>query len=124
MDVLCKWHVIVKYMLGHDANERFFPIMTCAFWLNIVLQSFVYITYINPQNISLESEEPKILIVAFFFCTIVLLSFAVKNGNRYQKAELWFSHLSVDVKISVKVIVALTMFTSFLALMSWAIFLM
>ena len=62
MEVLCKWHVVVKYLLGHESQEKSFPIMTCAFWLNVVIQSLLFITYIEPNNVSLSSELPKILI--------------------------------------------------------------
>ncbi|MBA6399844.1 hypothetical protein [Colwellia sp. BRX10-4] len=124
MEVLCKWHVIVKYILNHDSKEKFFPIMTCAFWLNIVIQSLLYITYINPNSVSLSSELPKILILAFFFFTIVLFYFAVKNDLRYQRAEAWFTSLSINTSRKIKVIVGTSMLLSFFVLMVWAISLM
>jgi hypothetical protein len=124
MEVLCKWHVVVKYLLGHESQEKFFPIMTCAFWLNVVIQSLLFITYIEPNNVSLSSELPKILILVFFFSSICLLYFAVKNDLRYQKAEVWFTSLSIKTSKQIKIVVGTIMFISFFLLMIWAIYLM
>jgi hypothetical protein len=124
MEVLCKWHVVVKYLLGHESQEKFFPIMTCAFWLNVVIQSLLFITYIEPNNVSLSSELPKILILVFFFSSICLLYFAVKNDLRYQKAEVWFTSLSINTSKQIKIVVGTIMFISFFLLMIWAIYLM
>ena len=109
MDVLCKWHVIVKYILNHDAGERFFPIMTCAFWLSIVLQSIIYIAIINPFGIRLDSNLYEVVIVAFFFYTTALFHVAVKNELRYKKAEDWFINLNKCTSTKLKVWVSTLM---------------
>ncbi len=124
MEVLCKWHVIVKYILGHEAEEKFLPVMTCAFWLNIVIQSLLYIIYIEPNNVSLSSELPKILIIIFFFSSMGLLYFAVNNNRRYQVAEKWFTSLNESYAIQIKIIVGVVMLLSFFTLMVWALYLM
>lgn len=124
MEVLCKWHVIVKYILGHESEEKFFPVMTCAFWLNVVIQSLLFITYIEPNNVSLSSVLPKILIIICFFSSIGLLYFAVNNNRRYQVAEKWFTSLNATYAIQIKIIVGVVMLLSFFTLMVWALYLM
>jgi hypothetical protein len=124
MDVLCKWHVIVKYILNHDAGERFFPIMTCSFWLSIVLQSIIYIAIINPFGIRLDSNLYEVVIVAFFFYTTVLFHVAVKNELRYKKAEDWFINLNNCTSTKLKVWVSTLMLLAFFTFMPLAIFLM
>lgn len=124
MDVLCKWHVIVKYILNHDAGERFFPIMTCAFWLNIVLQSIIYIAIINPFGIRLDSNLYEVVIVAFFFSTTALFHVAAKNELRYKKAEDWFINLNNCTSTKLKVWVSTLMLLAFFTFMPLAIFLM
>ena len=124
MDVLCKWHVIVKYILNHDAGERFFPIMTCAFWLSIVLQSIIYIAIINPFGIKLDSNLYEVVIVAFFFSTTTLFHVAVKNEIRYKKAEDWFINLNNCTSTKLKVWVSTLMLLAFFTFMPLAIFLM
>ena len=121
MEVLCQWHVVVKYILGHGEKEKFFPIMTCAFWLNIVVQSLLYITYIEPNNVSLPSEFPKIFIIVFFFSSIGFLYFAVNNNRRYHEAEKWFINLSTASAKLIKTIVGSVMLLSFFILMVWAL---
>lgn len=124
MEILCKWHVIVKYILGHNSEEKFFPVMTCAFWLNVVTQSLLFIIYIEPNNISLSSEFSNILILSYFFSCIGFLYFAVNNNLRYQKAENWFASLNTASAIQIKLIIGAVMLFSFFMLMTWALYLM
>ena len=124
MEVLCKWHVIVKYILGHNSEEKFFPVMTCAFWLNVVTQSLLFIIYIEPNNISLSSEFSNIFIFAYFFSCIGFLYLAVNNNLRYQAAENWFASLNTASAIQIKLIIGAVMLFSFFMLMTWALYLM
>ena len=124
MDALCRWHVIVKYLLRHNPQELFFPVMTCAFWFNIVLQSLIYITVIDPIGIDLNKEFSEIVIVVFFFFTLGVLFISVNNKVRYQNAENWFINLNSKTSATVKLSVGTVMFLSFFILMPWAIYLM
>lgn len=124
MEILCKWHVIVKYILGHDSKELFRPVIACAFWLNIVLQSLIHIAYIDPFGISINSEITEFVIIAFFLSTIGLLYVAIKNEPRYSKADKWFTSLNNDVSTKVKIAVGALMLLSFLIFMPWSIFIM
>ncbi|TQF67817.1 hypothetical protein [Pseudoalteromonas luteoviolacea] len=91
---LCRIHVILKYMLRHNKEERFFPVMTGAFWLNVVLQSSTYFIYIQmpgyDDSISLNNETVKLTIVLLFFLSVMLFYLGIRKEKEYKQAEHWF----------------------------------
>ncbi|CAB9492590.1 hypothetical protein [Alteromonas macleodii] len=117
MDILCKWHVIVKYMLNHDREEMFFPIMTCTFWINIVTQSVLYLSYFQFLDVNLSSYLSQTCIVAFYIATVALFYVAVKNKARYNKAEEWFKAFNSNDALIIKLLMGFFMLVSFVVLL-------
>ena len=123
---LCRAHVVLKYMLRHDKEERFFPVMTGAFWLNVVLQSAAYLIYIQlpsyDSDTSLNNEFVKFAIVVFFFLSIALFYLGIKKGEEYAKAEDWFLDKSRKQKTLLKALSGSFMMVTFFGFLFCAIY--
>ncbi|MDR6984307.1 hypothetical protein J2X32_002951 [Rheinheimera pacifica] len=123
---LCRVHVVLKYMLRHDKKERFFPVMTGAFWLNVVLQSSAYLIYTQmpsyDDSISLNNEAVKLTIVLLFFASIVFFYLGIRKDKEYLKAERWFSNKSKEQRSFLLVSSGLFMALTFLGLLFAAIY--
>ena len=123
---LCRAHVVIKYMLQHSEGERFFPVMTGAFWLNVVLQSSIYLIYIQlpgyDSGISINNELVKFAIVLFFFLSIVLFYLGIKKVEEYAKAEDWFLNKNKEQQVFLKVASGSFMAVTFLGFLICAIY--
>tara|TARA_Y100000034_G_scaffold136746_1_gene215395 strand:+ start:2769 stop:3116 length:348 start_codon:yes stop_codon:yes gene_type:complete len=113
-------------MLRHDKEEKFFPVMTGTFWLNVVLQSAAYLIYIQlpsyDSRVSLNNELVKFAIVALFFLSIALFYFCINNAEVYAKAESWFLGKSKKQRTYIKVITGSVMIITFLGFLFCAIY--
>ena len=124
---LCRVHVVLKYMLRHDKEERFFPVIAGAFWLNVVLQSALYLIYIqmpsyDKNSVSLNSETIKMAVVIVYFVLIGLFYFGIGKAGEYSKAENWFLEKTAEQKRVILVSTGFLMATTFLSLLFAAIY--
>jgi len=123
LQMICRSHVVVKYMAHHKKEERFFPIIFISLWLTIVSQSVFYLIYTRLPNydghFAFGDQKSKIIIGIMFFVIIAFLSWVTNNPTRYNQAEKWFNSKSSNNKSFVIIVSACVIWSVFFAVLIW-----
>jgi len=126
LQTICRWHVVVKHLASHKKEERFFPNMFIASWLNIVGQSVFYLIYVRfpiDKNIFvLDGNQLKVVIVCVALLTVYFLYTATKNTKRYDEAENWFVSKSEKQKEFFLIATSIFMGVIFFVFLIWMIY--
>ncbi len=120
--------MLVKAFLGNPKKEMVWPTMFICTWLSFSLQSATYLLYhydvAGVRNIVISQNILKISILLLFFSSVFVLSVMVLNKSRYEKAERWFDSIPDANKRDFVKLTGFAMISSFILLVSWAIFIM
>ncbi|ALU44388.1 hypothetical protein [Pseudoalteromonas rubra] len=116
---LCKAHVVIKNLLAWDKREKYPGVVAGAFWLNMVMQSIVYFAYtyspFNGREGLLDLDTIKVLALSAFAFSVIIFYFSIRNEEKYQQEEYWFTNKSEEeqtfIKVSVGCFMLITFFT-------------
>ncbi|KAF7785264.1 hypothetical protein PRUB_a5037 [Pseudoalteromonas rubra] len=116
---LCKANVVIKNLLPRDKREKYYGVVAGAFWLNMVMQSVVYFAYtyspLHGRGELLDFDIIKVLALSAFAFSVIIFYFSIRNEEKYQQAESWFTNKGEEeqafIKVSVGCFMLITFFT-------------
>ncbi|TQV86339.1 hypothetical protein [Aliikangiella coralliicola] len=123
---ICKLHVIIKYVGGNSKSERYFPILFMAFWLNIVGQSFIYLTYLyfikDLIRVEISYATLKVIAIGIAILSVVVLYSLVNDDEIYGNAEDWFQSKDPGEKLRMKFALGIILFSVFFGALIWMLY--
>lgn len=124
-EMICRFHVIVKYLGKHKSSEKFFPIMFISLWSNIIMQSisFLAYTYYFKNLIRIEFDYDVLKIGAVVIASLTaLVIYRIVSGSIYAEAENWFKNKGKNEQSILIEGVGFFVFISFVLFLVWALY--